>query len=419
MRYKDYDDTANDGTNIGYDSFETNKRKQQTTDDYEFLENDDFISHLESSGLLRKYIETSCQNETNNEIHIDLDFMEDPSFYYEVECFDKLNTTLENELLELDVKLTTPPSANKLAHAKSRKKRKFSFAVTVCALLVSVLLIGSGYVFFDTPESKNDVYAFNSDDNVAKKESSINQTVALDKDKVLTDKEKTEEKKSNKSTTEAKVDKKSQGKLAQGVSDNKTANKEKVKEFQNAAFIGNSLVVGLMQNCNISGASFFACQSLSIGDAFEKAFVYDRQKGTKLTILQALSKSQFKRIYLMFGINELGWPYPSVFIEKYQNFIKRIREIQPSAVIYVQSILPVTKSCSDKKSVFTKGKVKERNELLKKMCKAQHIVYLDVFSSLCNKNGYLPENISTDGIHLRKTGYSQWLNFLKEEIRKE
>ncbi len=424
MRYKDYNDSANDNCYIVIYSTEAVRKKQQMTDDYELLENYDFISHLESSGLLREYREASCEKEMAEDIHINLDFMETPFFYQEVEYFDKLNMTLEKELVELDDKLTTPPFEQTSVIRKSKKRTwKVQLSMAIYSLLATAILLGGFFMISGSFNTKEDAYAldyvnkppkFNKPDvvkNVAAAE--VNEAKATtrqnddkltkntDQPSKVTDKvlkaEKNQEKiesKSNTSKKPAKVDK---------------------ELFQEVAFIGNSLVVGLRQTCNMVGASFYACQSLDIRDAFDKKFVVGTRKNDRLTILQAISKKQYKRIYLMFGINELGWPYPEVFIQKYKEFIKKIKAIQPKAAIYVQSVLPVTKSCADLKTVFSKNNIVKCNKLLSKMSTSMNVVYLDVYSSLCNEYGYLPENCSTDGIHLRKVGYSKWLDYLKEE----
>ena len=51
-------------------------------------------------------------------------------------------------------------------------------------------------------------------------------------------------------------------------------------------------------------------------------------------------------MYINLGTNELGWPYIDTFKDYYTQLITKIQEIQPDAVIYAESILPVTASRS-------------------------------------------------------------------------
>ena len=420
MRYKDSLVSANEDTSVGRYSIEPIRRRQKRTDDYEFLENYDFISHLEESGFLKQYRETSYQREATEEIHINLEFMEDPSFYHEVEYFDKLNKTLEKELVELDGKMATPPSAGKkpASHTNGRTW-KVQILVAICGLLATVLLLGGGYIYSGIFNNEEDAYAFDGLDRTT----STLQPVDIEGQPEAVKNVNAPDVKVTNAPEGLVTDQTSAGKQKDEpntrTSTNSVVNKVESQPFKDTVFIGNSLVVGLKQTCDIDGASFYACQSLDINDALEKAFVVDKNKTSKLTILEALSKRQFNRIYLMFGINELGWPYSEVFIDKYQELIRQIKKLQPSAALYVQSILPVTKSCSENKPVFSKKNVMERNKMLQKMSAAMKVNYLDVYNSLCNEEGYLPENNSTDGIHLRKTSYNKWLDYLKISISKK
>lgn len=62
------------------------------------------------------------------------------------------------------------------------------------------------------------------------------------------------------------------------------------------------------------------------------------------TVADALRQEpQHKRVYIMLGINDLGWPSMETFTGNYSKLIDAVRSSQPNATIYVQSILPVSK----------------------------------------------------------------------------
>lgn len=58
----------------------------------------------------------------------------------------------------------------------------------------------------------------------------------------------------------------------------------------------------------------------------------------------------------MFGLNEASWPYSEVFIDEYGDIIDEARAINPNAIIYIQSILPVTKALPTPAKASTKPK---------------------------------------------------------------
>ena len=115
----------------------------------------------------------------------------------------------------------------------------------------------------------------------------------------------------------------------------------------------------------------------------------------------------------MLGVNELGWAYPQVFKSKYNELIDEIRKVKPNCKIYVQSIIPMTKSKSDSDKVFNNANVEKFNKLVQEVAAEKNVKYLDVKSALVNSSGYLPEESSTDGIHLDKKYCEKWLDYLK------
>ena len=93
--------------------------------------------------------------------------------------------------------------------------------------------------------------------------------------------------------------------------------------------------------------------------------------------------------------------------------IDEIKKINPDAIIYVESILPVSEKVSMNHSYIKKAKIDEYNVLIKEMVKEKGVYYLDISSAVANEAGYLPEDAATDGIHLNKKYCDKWLQYLK------
>lgn len=136
--------------------------------------------------------------------------------------------------------------------------------------------------------------------------------------------------------------------------------------------------------------------------------------GTKTTVMDALASTSFSKVYIMLGINETGWVYDDIFIEKYGEIIDGIREINPDAVIYVQSILPVSNEVSNTHSYIKNEKISTYNQLLQEMAEEKDVYYLNVAEAVAASDGSLPEDAATDGIHLKKEPCQTWLNYLRE-----
>ena len=193
---------------------------------------------------------------------------------------------------------------------------------------------------------------------------------------------------------------------------NDTPKNSSVKFDSSVAFIGDSRTQGFIMYNGLKDIQDYSYISLTVDTAMTKKFV-KTSNGDKITLLQDMANKNIKKVYIMLGINELGWSYPQVFKSKYIELIDKIREVKPNCEIYVQSIIPMTKSKSDTDSTFNIKNVEIFNNLIQEVANEKNVTYLDVKSALINENGYLPEEASTDGIHINKKYCEKWLEYLK------
>ena len=182
--------------------------------------------------------------------------------------------------------------------------------------------------------------------------------------------------------------------------------------FDDAVFIGDSRTEGFILYSGLSNAISYANQGLMVDTVFTKPVI--NMSGSKISVMDALRQTDFSKVYIMLGINETGWPYSSVFIEKYGKIIDEIKDINPKAVIYVQEILPVTDKVSQTHSYVKNEKIKEYNALIRQMAEEKEIYYIDTGNAVADANGSLPEDAASDGIHLNKSYCEKWLEYLKK-----
>ncbi|MBP5305407.1 MAG: hypothetical protein J6Z02_06115 [Lachnospiraceae bacterium] len=189
---------------------------------------------------------------------------------------------------------------------------------------------------------------------------------------------------------------------------------EEVPYFKDTLFIGDSRTDGLHINTGEKNAEFYACKGLAVNNILTEKFIKEKGSKEKVTLLKALEGKSFKKIYISLGVNELGWISDSKFIGDYKTVVEAVMEAAPDSKIVVQSILPITKKRSSSDKVYTNEKVNTYNELLKGMCDELGVTYGDVVPSVANEEGYLPEEGSVDGIHLKKSYYEKWLKYIEE-----
>lgn len=182
-------------------------------------------------------------------------------------------------------------------------------------------------------------------------------------------------------------------------------------DFSDACFIGDSRTLGLGLNCDKAKADFYASQGLNISSALTDQ-VIELQNGNMGTVLEAVAQREYKRIFVMFGINELGWPYPENFVEKYEELIEGIKAAQPNATIYVQSILPVAASAVNNDAVFTNENINAFNTYVEQAANETGVNYLDINGYFKDNSGMLPEDAAADGIHFVRAYCLKWIDLL-------
>ncbi len=185
--------------------------------------------------------------------------------------------------------------------------------------------------------------------------------------------------------------------------------------FADAVFIGDSRTVGLFEYGGLEETgTFYASTGLTVHKLFTNKIVpVPGQKKKKITVEEALSQNQFAKVYLMIGINEMGTGTPESFLEKYAECVKHIQELQPDAVIYLQSIMSVTGERSEQGDYITNEGIDIRNEGIATMADNERIFYLDVNEAVCDETGAMIPDYTHDGVHLKAQYISLWKDYLK------
>lgn len=184
--------------------------------------------------------------------------------------------------------------------------------------------------------------------------------------------------------------------------------------FDDALFIGDSRTVGLKEYGGLDQSTFYCTTGLTIYRMFTEPIVKVSGSKQKITVEEALGQRQFGKIYLMIGINEMGIGTVDSFIQKYQEQVDRLQELQPEAIIYLQGIMRVTTARSQKGDYINNEGIDARNDEIAKMADNKKIFYLDVNPLLCDEDGGLISSYTHDGVHLRAAYVVQWKEFLQE-----
>lgn len=182
--------------------------------------------------------------------------------------------------------------------------------------------------------------------------------------------------------------------------------------FSNALFIGDSRTVGIAEYSGITEADFFAFTGMSVYSALKKeSSVGSWKKGTLLA--DALQSQQYDRVYLMLGVNELGYNFQKT-VERYGELVQQIRDLQPDAYLILEASLHVTKKRSDTDATFNNSNIDRMNQAQAAYADGEHIFFIDVNPAFDDETGALNQDYTFDNTHPYGKYYSKWADWLRE-----
>ena len=194
--------------------------------------------------------------------------------------------------------------------------------------------------------------------------------------------------------------------------------------FDDAIFIGDSRTEGFRMHSGIgeTGASFLTKVGMSVDwvcSEDESRFLVIKNQEQPMNVISALALKQYGKVYISLGINETGWMSDEEFASYYREFLTRVKEEQPNAVIYLQGIIHVTQARSDQ-GVNTNRRVNELNSVIMDLASEFQVHYLDLNEVMTNENGHLfAYGAANDGVHLTKSFYELWYLYLKHHTVRE
>lgn len=181
--------------------------------------------------------------------------------------------------------------------------------------------------------------------------------------------------------------------------------------FQDAAFLGNSLMDGLRLFGRLQYGDFYSGTSASVVSVNAVKDFKDA-RGEPCTRMSALLSKQYGKVYVLFGINELGFNIDG-FIDIYSDVLAQLAEGEPDATIYVLSLTPITQKKDANNELFKRDRILEFNRAIEEMAARGGYIYLDLYDALADENGWLPEQQATDGIHFTADKYPEWAEYLR------
>lgn len=182
--------------------------------------------------------------------------------------------------------------------------------------------------------------------------------------------------------------------------------------FDDALFIGDSRTVGLKHVDSLENADFFCRENMTVFTV--EAWRCSDTDFRKKKLEEVLKQGEYGKIFINLGLNECGSDHDKV-MTKYQEVLDKIQELEPDAVIILQTIMTVSKAkASDPK--FSLERIGALNDRIMAAADGEKIRYIDVNKWIADEDGYLNKELSYDGTHLYGVGYAEWADWIIEEV---
>ncbi len=190
--------------------------------------------------------------------------------------------------------------------------------------------------------------------------------------------------------------------------------KENISYFNDAAFLGDSRTLGISDYAGLDEADFYCENGMTIYKILEPEGVTYQKTGDKVDLSQVLKQKRYGKIYIMLGMNELGYGNTAMYLEQYRAVVEQIKEWQPGAVIYIMANLHVSREMNNLQTEFNNININDKNAAAALLANGTDVFYLDANPLFTDAEGFLDSELTFDGVHLYAKHYDVWRDFLME-----
>ena len=182
--------------------------------------------------------------------------------------------------------------------------------------------------------------------------------------------------------------------------------------FDDVAFVGDSRTDGFRLYSGLERGTYFCVTGETVASATDMEN-WKTEDGRKVSLADAVAAADCGKIYLMLGINELGWNGTDIFRSHAENLLRRLQADHPDAEIVVQSLLPVSAEQDAKGSYVNNQRILAYNQVWMELAEEAGCDYVNIAEAVTGEDGCLPAEMSFDGVHLNRAGCHAWLDYLR------
>lgn len=188
--------------------------------------------------------------------------------------------------------------------------------------------------------------------------------------------------------------------------------------FDSSVFLGDSRTEGLELFSGLKHGDFYWARGMTVFKADSADYRPFEIDGKKYSMVEALALKQYDNVYIMLGVNELGYPAQS-YESGLGKLLDRILELQPQAVVYLQTMPPLNDAlCRQNRlaSYISNENLARFNQAIVRLAAEKEVVLLDTAQAYTGPDGQLPAELANDGCHFSYGGYKLWADYLRRHV---
>ena len=169
--------------------------------------------------------------------------------------------------------------------------------------------------------------------------------------------------------------------------------------------VGDSIVEGL----SLREVAGYAISNAGIGGAGVRTFLHragdilPHERGT--TVLLAIGVNDASRGH---AFSAKAWE------AEYRELCAQLAA--GSARFIAQTVLPVEKRRPWGEQFFPAERITAMNDIIRSVAKTQGYCLIDMHARFADKDGFMPEGATTDGVHLTSASYAIWREYWEEQL---
>ena len=168
--------------------------------------------------------------------------------------------------------------------------------------------------------------------------------------------------------------------------------------FDDAAFVGNETVAALERydyDGLLTGAAFYEVETVT-----ETGYVSDIK-----------ADGGYGKIYIGLGGYELAYTVDTVR-DSLASAIRSLKAEYPDCVIYLMGVSPVSKYRTSISKALRMDRLPEYTDMLYELAAETGVWYIEITGALVNEEGYLPSEVTEDGINYTPEHYQAWYDLI-------